>query len=147
MLALVCFLLRLLGSPLKSNNRLEAENAALRHQLIVLQRKIRGRIQFTNSDRLFLHPGVSMVSVDPQVHDGHATRDARALAPCGLSPLLALEISQPGRPAANQCRLRAVIRRSALKICFGVHHAFMASYSSSALWWLSRPSPSTCQER
>jgi transposase InsO family protein len=53
MLALVCFLLRLLGSPLKSNSRLEAENAALRHQLIVLRRKVRGRVQFTNSDRWF----------------------------------------------------------------------------------------------
>jgi hypothetical protein len=37
----------------KSKSRLEAENAALRHQLIVLQRKVRGRVQFTNGDRLF----------------------------------------------------------------------------------------------
>jgi transposase InsO family protein len=41
------------ASPFKSNSRLEAENAALRHQLTVLQRKVRGRVQFTNSDRLF----------------------------------------------------------------------------------------------
>src|SRR6516164_5285254 len=33
--------------------QLEAENAVLRHQLIVLQRKVRGRAQFTNGDRLF----------------------------------------------------------------------------------------------
>ena len=52
MVALVCFILRLLASPFKSNSRLEAENAALRHQLTVLQRKVRGRVQFTNSDRL-----------------------------------------------------------------------------------------------
>jgi hypothetical protein len=31
----------------------EAANAALRQQLIVLQRKVRGRVEFTNSDRLF----------------------------------------------------------------------------------------------
>jgi transposase InsO family protein len=43
----------LLASPFKSNSRLEAENAALRHQLIVLQRKVRGRVQFTHNDRLF----------------------------------------------------------------------------------------------
>jgi hypothetical protein len=43
----------LLALPFKSKNRLEAENAALRHQLIVLHRKVRGRVQFTNSDRLF----------------------------------------------------------------------------------------------
>ncbi len=33
--------------------RLEAENAALRHQLIVLRRKLRGRVRLTNSDRWF----------------------------------------------------------------------------------------------
>src|SRR5207249_7021998 len=53
MVALLCFLLTLLASPFKSKPRLEAENAVLRHQLIVLQRKVRGRVQFTNSDRLF----------------------------------------------------------------------------------------------
>src|SRR5205807_5353635 len=31
-----------------------AENAALRHQLIVLQRRVRGRVHLTNGDRLFL---------------------------------------------------------------------------------------------
>ena len=33
--------------------RLEAENAVLRHQLIVLRRKLRGRVQLSNSDRWF----------------------------------------------------------------------------------------------
>jgi transposase InsO family protein len=55
MIALLCFFLTLLlASPFKSKSRLEAENAALRHQLIVLQRKKRGRVQLTNGDRLFL---------------------------------------------------------------------------------------------
>src|SRR6266540_5566913 len=53
MVALFCFFLALLASPFKSSSRLEAENAALRHQLMVLQRKVRGRVHFTNSDRLF----------------------------------------------------------------------------------------------
>src|SRR5215471_8146150 len=53
MVALLFFLLRLLFSPFRSISRLEAENAALRRQLIVLQRQVRGRVQFTNSDRLF----------------------------------------------------------------------------------------------
>jgi hypothetical protein len=35
-------------------DRLEAENAALRHQLTVLRRKVRGRVQLTSGDRLFL---------------------------------------------------------------------------------------------
>src|SRR3984893_10794831 len=53
MAALIFFLLNLGASLFKSKSRLEAENAALRQQLIVLQRKVRGRVQFTNSDRLF----------------------------------------------------------------------------------------------
>jgi len=53
MIALMCFCLRLFTLPFKSKIRLEAENAILRHQLTVLQRKIRGRVRFTNSDRLF----------------------------------------------------------------------------------------------
>jgi transposase InsO family protein len=54
MVALLCFFLTLFASPFKSKSRLEAENAALRHQLTVLQRKVRGRVQLTNGDRLFL---------------------------------------------------------------------------------------------
>jgi hypothetical protein len=42
------------ATPFKSKNRLVAENAVLRHQLTVLQRKLRGRVRLTNSDRLFL---------------------------------------------------------------------------------------------
>jgi transposase InsO family protein len=54
MIALLCFFLTLFASPFKAKSRLEAENAALRHQLIVLQRRVRGRVQLTNGDRLFL---------------------------------------------------------------------------------------------
>src|ERR1700719_1943850 len=53
MFALFCFVLAILASPFKSKSRLEAENAALRHQLIVLRRKVRGRAQLTNGDRWF----------------------------------------------------------------------------------------------
>ncbi len=54
MIALLSLLLTLFASPLKSKSRLEAENAALRRQLIVLQRKARGRVHLTSGDRLFL---------------------------------------------------------------------------------------------
>ena|SRR5260370_11637779 len=54
MIALLCFFLTLFASPFKSKSRLEAENAALRHQLIVLQRRVSGRVRLTNGDRLFL---------------------------------------------------------------------------------------------
>src|SRR5271165_1408347 len=53
MAALIFLLLNLVASLFKSKSRLEAENAALRQQLTVLQRKVRGRVRFTNNDRLF----------------------------------------------------------------------------------------------
>ena len=53
MIALLCFVLALLIAPFKSKSRLEAENAALRHQLSVLRRKMHGRVRLTNNDRLF----------------------------------------------------------------------------------------------
>jgi hypothetical protein len=54
MIALFCLFLALLALPFKSKSRLEAEKAALRHQLIILWRKVRGRVRLTNGDRLFL---------------------------------------------------------------------------------------------
>jgi len=53
MIALIWFVLAILASPFKSKSRLEAENAVLRHQLMVLRRKMRGRAQLTNNDRWF----------------------------------------------------------------------------------------------
>jgi transposase InsO family protein len=53
MIRLLCFVLAVLASPFKSKSRLEAENAALRHQLIVLRRKLHGRVRLTNNDRWF----------------------------------------------------------------------------------------------
>ena len=54
MFVLFFFALAILASPFKSKSRLEAENAALRHQLIVLRRKMQGRVRLTTNDRWFL---------------------------------------------------------------------------------------------
>jgi hypothetical protein len=54
MVALLFLFLNLPVSLLKPSGRLEAENTALRRQVAVLQRKLRGRIEFGNGDRLFL---------------------------------------------------------------------------------------------
>ena len=54
MFAVLSFVLAVLAVPFKSKRRLEAENAALRHQVMVLRRQVRGRIHLTNFDRLFL---------------------------------------------------------------------------------------------
>ncbi|HXP77957.1 MAG TPA: hypothetical protein VN823_27725 [Stellaceae bacterium] len=53
MIALVRLLLAILLSPLRSMARREAENAVLRHQVVVLRRQARGRIRHTSGDRLF----------------------------------------------------------------------------------------------
>jgi len=53
MCALFCFVLDVLALPFKSKSWLEAENSALRHQLIVLRRKVHGRVRLTNNDRWF----------------------------------------------------------------------------------------------
>jgi hypothetical protein len=53
MIGLLCFVLAVLASPFKSKLRLEAENAVLRHQLIVLKRRLRGRVWLTHDDRWF----------------------------------------------------------------------------------------------
>jgi hypothetical protein len=53
MIGLLCFVLAVLASPFKSKLRLEAENTVLRHQLIVLRRKLHSRVRLTNNDRWF----------------------------------------------------------------------------------------------
>jgi hypothetical protein len=53
MIGLFCFALAVLASQFKSKLRLEAENAVLRHQLMVLRRRLHGRVRLTNHDRWF----------------------------------------------------------------------------------------------
>jgi hypothetical protein len=93
MIGLLCFVLAILALPLKSKLRLEAENAMLRHQLMVLRRRVRGRVRLTNNDRWFF--------VQMYRSHNHPTRDARALAPGRLSLLLALEVTPAGRATAG----------------------------------------------
>jgi transposase InsO family protein len=54
MIALIWLILGILASPFKSKYRLEVDNAALRHQVMVLRRQARGRVRLTNLDQLFL---------------------------------------------------------------------------------------------
>src|SRR6201995_3829601 len=54
MIGLLSFVVAVLASPFKSKVRLEAENAVLRHQLMVLRRRLHGRVRLTNQDRWFL---------------------------------------------------------------------------------------------
>src|SRR5262249_22571569 len=53
MIGLLYFVLPVVALPFKSKLRLEAENAVLRHQLIVLRRTLHGRVRLRNHDRWF----------------------------------------------------------------------------------------------
>ena len=53
MTTLLSFLLAVLASPFRSKSSLLAENALLRHQVVVLRRKVKGRISLTSGDRWF----------------------------------------------------------------------------------------------
>jgi hypothetical protein len=63
MFALLRFVLAVLASPFKSKSRLEAENVALRQQLIVLRRKVPGRVRLTNNDRWFFIQKAGLVGL------------------------------------------------------------------------------------
>ncbi len=53
MIGLLLFVLAVLALPFKPKSRFDAENAVLRHQLIVLRSKMQGRVRLRNNDRWF----------------------------------------------------------------------------------------------
>lgn len=69
---------------------LEAENAALRHQLVILRRKVRGRVRLTDGDRLFfiqlyrwfptILKAITIVRPETLVRFRHRHRNAAAKA-------------------------------------------------------------------
>jgi hypothetical protein len=73
MIVLLWLGLAVLFSPFKSRWRLEVENVALRHQVMVLRRQARGRIRLTNFDRLFL---VQLYLSLPQIRSGRTNGGA-----------------------------------------------------------------------
>ena len=144
MIGLLCFVLAVLASPFKSKIRLEAENAALRHQLIVLAAQGEGPRSAHEQRSLVLRPDVSMVSIDPEGRHDHPARNAGALASGRLSPLLALEIgSRGGRPQNRDGIARTDPADEHRRTSFGVRHASTANCSSSGLASLNQASPST----
>src|SRR5215207_9674468 len=132
MIGLFCFLLAVLGSPFKSKLRLEAENAVLRHQLIVLRRRLHGRVRLTNQDRWFLvrprarlkaagRPAGAMLQLVRAVLPTRRST-LRRRARCPLPPSLvrarvhALRSGQaerPGRGPRSPCQRCAVPARRA----------------------------------
>ena len=143
MIALLCFVLAVLAAPLKSKSRLEAENAALRYQLVVLRRKMWGRVRLTNKDRWFLiqlyrwFP--SILQVVMVVQPGTLVRWHRA----GFRCYWRWKSRQRGGRPQIETDLRALIRRDEHREPALGSALSMANCSSSGLRSRSRASPST----
>ena len=141
MIGLLCFALAVLASAFKSSLRLEAENAVLRHQLIVLRRRLQGRVRLTNHDRWFLIqvyrwvPSILQVLmiIRPETLVRWHRAGFRRYRRWKSRPL-------GGRPQI-ETELRVLIRR--IRTSFGVRHASTANCSSSGLRSRSRALPST----
>ena len=101
MIAVILFVLTILALPFKSKIRLEAENAALWQQLIVLQRRMKGRATLTNSDRWFF---VQLYRWFPTILNVLAIIRPETLVRwhrTGFSLLLAFEITATSRRTAS----------------------------------------------
>jgi hypothetical protein len=126
MIGLLCFVLAVLASPFKSKLRLQAENAMLRRQLIVVRRRLPGRVRLTNHDRWFfiqLYRGFpSILQVLTVIRPETLVRWHRAGFRCYWRWK---SRPQGGRPQIDT-ELRALIR-------FGARHASTANCSSSGL--------------
>src|ERR1700721_3166469 len=116
MIGLFCVVLAVLASPFKSKLRLEAENAVLRHQLIVLRRRLDGRVRLTNHDSWFFiqlyHWFPSILQVLTIVRPETLVRWHRA----GLRSYWRWKSRAPlgGRPQI-ETKLRALIRRMSME--------------------------------
>jgi hypothetical protein len=146
MIGLLCFVLAVLASPFKSKLRLEAENAVPRHQLIVLRRRLHGRVRLTNNDRWFLiqlyrwFP--SILQVLTIIRPETLVRWHRA----GFRSHWRWKSRPQGGRQQIDTELCALIRRMSVeKPALGRRHAFTANCSSSGLRSRSRASPSTGQ--
>src|ERR1700726_4363354 len=143
MIGQFCFVLAILASPFKSKLRLEAENAVLRHQLIVLKRRLHGRVRLTNHDRWFFiqlyrwFP--SILKVLTIIRPETLVRWHRAGFRCYWRWK-----SRPrgGRPQIDT-ELRVLVRRMSVENPLWGAHASTANCSSSGLRSRSRASPST----
>ena len=115
MIALIFLALNAVAALFKSKSRLEAENAALRQQLIVLRRKVHGRVRLSRGDRLFFVQLYNLVSIDPQGNSDRSPRDAGALASRGFRRYWRWKSLSPGGRPPIGAELRALIRRMSLE--------------------------------
>src|SRR5215467_7683747 len=128
MMRLFRFALAVLASPFRSKLRLETENAAPRHHLIVLRRGPRGRVRLTNLDRWFFiqlyrwFPAI--LKVLTIIRPETLVRWHRAGFRCYWRWK---SRSRGGRPRI-ETELRVLIRRMSVENRFGARHASTANY-------------------
>ena len=92
MIGLLRFVLANPGVAVQIERGLQAENAALRQQVIVLQRKCQGRVRLTNGDRLFF---VQLYRWFPSILQAvQIIRPETLVRSGGLSQLLAREVPE-----------------------------------------------------
>ena len=83
------------GSRSSSRPIRSCENAALKPQLAILQRKQHNRIQLTNDDRFFLVQ-LSVVSIDPEDDDGPPVLQLETLVRWHARVSVAIGTENPG---------------------------------------------------
>src|SRR5215469_6128692 len=143
MIGLLYFVLAVVALPFKSKLRLEAENAVLRHQLIVLRRTLHGRVRLKNHDRWFFiqlyrwFPAI--LEVLTIIRPETLVRWHRA----GFRRYWRWKSRPPGGRPQIGAEVREMIRRISVENPLGARHASTANCSSSGLRSHSRASPST----
>ena len=107
MIALLSFLLAVLASPFRSKGTLLAENALLRHQVVVLRRKVKGGIPRTSGDRwFFMQPVLRSTIAKLDDTYGIVARRQSRRGPRRL------RLFYPQRNAAKAAELRTLPTRS-----------------------------------
>jgi len=141
MIALIRFVLAVLASLIKSKSRLEAENAALRQQLIVLGRKAQGRARLTNGDRWFF---VQLYRWFPSILEVLTIMQPETVVRwhrVGFRHYWHWKSRRGGRPQLHN-ELRVLIRQMCAKEpAFGVRLASTGNFSNWALRFLNQASP------
>src|ERR1700704_71923 len=143
MIGLLCFVVAVLASPFKSKIRLEAENATLRHQLVVLRRKLKGRARLTNNDRWFFvqlyrwFP--SSLPVVMIIRPETLVRWHRA----GFRRYWRWKSRRRGGRPPIEAELRALIRQMSRENLLWGAPRIHGELSSSGLNWLNQASPGT----
>jgi hypothetical protein len=91
------------------------KSPCLRHQLIVLKRRLHGHARLTNHDRWVPCPALSLVSFDPVGCHDHPARDPRALAQGRFRCYWRWKSLPLGGRPQIETKLRGLIRRMSME--------------------------------